>query len=66
MSPNPQKTADLVTFTEKILNEKLHFCAVLQHLKDTGRTMTLTLSYQMKHAVNLLGGNITLIILFRI
>ena len=25
MSPNPQKTADLVTFTEEILNEKLHF-----------------------------------------
>ena len=66
MSPNPQKTADLVTFTEEILNGKHHFCAVLQHLKDTGRTMTLTLSYQMKHAVNLFGGNITLIILFRI
>ena len=25
MWPNPQKTADLVTFTEEILNEKLHF-----------------------------------------
>ena len=30
MSPNPQETADLVTFTEEILNGKLHFCAVLQ------------------------------------
>ena len=26
---NPQKTADLVTFAEEILNGKLHFCAVI-------------------------------------
>ena len=26
---NPQETADLITFTEKILNGKLHFCAVV-------------------------------------
>ena len=25
MSPNPQETADLVTFTEEILNGKVHF-----------------------------------------
>ena len=25
MRPNPQETADLVTFTEEILNGKLHF-----------------------------------------
>ena len=25
MCPNPQETADLVTFTEQTLNEKLHF-----------------------------------------
>ena len=25
MEPNPQETADLVTFTEEILNGKLHF-----------------------------------------
>ena len=25
MGPNPQETADLVTFTEEILNEKPHF-----------------------------------------
>ena len=31
---NAQFPADLVTFTEEILNEKLHFCAVLQHLYD--------------------------------
>ena len=30
MSPNPQETADLVTFTEEIRNGKLHFlCGVL-------------------------------------
>ena len=28
MWPNSQFTADLVTFTKKIMNEKLHFCAV--------------------------------------
>ena len=29
MWPNPQETADLVTFTEETLNEKIHFlCAV--------------------------------------
>ena len=28
MWPNPQETADLVTFTEEILNRKLHFRAV--------------------------------------
>ena len=28
MWPNPQFPADLVTFTEEILNGKLHFCAV--------------------------------------
>ena len=27
---NPQETADLVTFTEKILNGKLHLCAVFE------------------------------------
>ena len=25
MGPNPQETTDLVTFTEEILNGKLHF-----------------------------------------
>ena len=25
MWPNPQETVDLVTFTEKVLNGKLHF-----------------------------------------
>ena len=29
MRPNPQETVDLVTFTEEILNGKLHFYAVI-------------------------------------
>ena len=34
MWPNPQETGDLVTFTEEILNRKLHFlCSVQQDLK---------------------------------
>ena len=29
MSPNPQETAELVTFIEETINEKLHFlCSV--------------------------------------
>ena len=28
MSPNPQETADLVTYIKEILDEKLRFCAV--------------------------------------
>ena len=28
MGPNPQETADLVTFTVEILNENFIFCAV--------------------------------------
>ena len=29
MWPNPQETADLVTFTEEILNRKLHFLCIM-------------------------------------
>ena len=29
MWPNPQETVDLATFTEEVLNGKLHFCALL-------------------------------------
>ena len=35
MWPNPQETGDLATFTEEILNGKLHFCAVSRN-KVTG------------------------------
>ena len=30
MWPNPQFPADLITFTEEILNGKLRFCAVME------------------------------------
>ena len=33
MLPNPQETADLVTFTEEILNEDFIFCAVINTRK---------------------------------
>ena len=36
MWPNPQETADLVTFTEEILNKKLHFlCSDCLEYADT-------------------------------
>ena len=35
MSPNPQFPADLGTFTEDILNGKLHFCEV-KFIHSTG------------------------------
>ena len=33
MRPNPQKTADLVAFTEEILNGKLHFLRSVNTVK---------------------------------
>ena len=33
MRPNPQETADLVTFTEEILNGKLHFLCNVNEIK---------------------------------
>ena len=53
MWPNPQETADSVTFTEEILNGKLHFCAVT--MKESGgwlqRKITATSSklYEKGH-----------------
>ena len=41
----PQFPADLVTFTEEILNRKLHFCAVetpYAHAKTTDKSYKLT------------------------
>ena len=35
MRPNLQETADLVTFTEEILNGKLHFFTVIVFGKET-------------------------------
>ena len=31
MLPNPQETADMITFTEEILNKKLHFLCSLRY-----------------------------------
>ena len=35
MLPNPQETADLVTFTEEILNGKLHFLCSARYTEET-------------------------------
>ena len=36
MWPNPQKTVDLVTFTEEIDNAKLYFlCSEMKEIDDT-------------------------------
>ena len=34
MWPNPQFPVVLLTFTEEILIEKIHFCAVLSNIYD--------------------------------
>ena len=34
MLPNPQETADLVTFTEEIPNEKLHFLSFFMQCQN--------------------------------
>ena len=46
MWPNPQKNADLVTFTEEILNAKIHFlCSenVYTHFKNLAANTTIFL-----------------------
>ena len=35
MWPNPQETADLVTFTEEILNGNLTFCVVSEYRQSS-------------------------------
>ena len=42
MSPNPEETADLVTFTEEILNRKPHFlCSIIKEHSDLNKARTL-------------------------
>ena len=53
MWPNLQFHADLVTFTEEILNGKLHFCAVLW----TGYQMILLETLQSNFAIITTIGN---------
>ena len=44
MWPNPLETADLVAFTEEILNEKLHFlCSV--HKINTKESVGVTVTW---------------------
>ena len=43
MWPNPQFPADLVTYTEEILNEKLRFlCSVIYIIKNVREISSLT------------------------
>ena len=44
MWPNPKETADLVTFTEEIVNGKLHF---LRSESDTVRFLNVTWHVRM-------------------
>ena len=52
MWPNPQETADLVTFTEEILNGKLQFLWSEHGIRhDIGRMRAITglCSYELEH-----------------
>ena len=40
MLPNPKFLADLVTFTEEILNEKLHFLCSVADLEVKGNAVS--------------------------
>ena len=47
MWPNPQETANLVTFTKEILNEKLHFlCSVWSLIILVSQEESLFFSYE--------------------
>ena len=51
MWPNPQKTADLVRFTEEILNGKLHFllCAVYRRNQLKSQLVISQTQYKSEH-----------------
>ena len=49
MSPNPQETADLVTFTEEILMENCSVCAVVDKLNSMSVLLYTTKPYFMVH-----------------
>ena len=52
MWPNPQKTADLVTFSEEILNEKLHFLSSeYSELKGTNKTGHTTITIKIQNDI---------------
>ena len=48
MRPNPQETADLVTFTEEVLNEKLHFLCSVRWSQTNDHVL------QQKHYIDVL------------
>ena len=50
MWPNPQETANLVTFTEEILNRKLHFLCIVLCLG--GSLLKLRRVFPAVHFVN--------------
>ena len=51
MWPNPQETADLVTFTGEILNEKYHFLSsVMGHISTYWKN-TVTLARTIDNSV---------------
>ena len=47
MGPNPQFPADLITFTEKILNGKLHFFEVILFALTTNAISELFLGFSV-------------------
>ena len=52
MRPNPQKTADLVTFTEEILNGKIHFlCSAWENCVTVG-VVNIRCCYYQKQGFN--------------
>ena len=51
MWPNPQETADLVIFTEKILNGKFHFLRSVNHLNQLQRQPYLIVSVSINYTI---------------
>ena len=49
MWPNPQETADLVTFTDEILNEKLHFLCSGKVLSSRLLNVFVKISFMSKY-----------------
>ena len=47
MWPNPQETADLVTFTEEILNGKLYLLCSVSCKANAYRMLNLSLNYSV-------------------
>ena len=57
MWPNPLFLADLVTFTEEILNEKLHFLCSAKNLKKTKNLDTAKASQESDILIKILMAN---------